>query len=77
MPSILSRSVASAWFSVRRLQRYRNERYVNEQSIFAPSSRRIWRIASKNGNDSMSPTVAADFHDDNVHTFGNFLDDGI
>ncbi len=24
-----------------------------------PSSRRIWRMASRNGSDSMSPTVAA------------------
>ena len=34
-----------------------NQRDVDEDGIFAASSWRIWRIASRKGSDSMSPTV--------------------
>jgi len=34
-----------------------DEGEVDEQCIVAPTSWRNWRIASRNGSDSMSPTV--------------------
>jgi hypothetical protein len=35
-----------------------------------PTSLRIWRIASRNGSDSMSPTGAADLDDQHVDALG-------
>ena len=46
-------------------------------SVFSlPSSRRIWRMASRKGKRLDVANGAADFDDDHVDAFGNFLDGG-
>ena len=35
----------------------RHQRHVDEERVLRPGSSSIWRIASRNGSDSMSPTV--------------------
>jgi len=42
----------------------------------APSSRRIWRMAFEEGKRFDVADRAANLHDDDVHTVGDFLDDG-
>ena len=51
-----------------------NQRDVNDISVLGPSSRRIWRIASRNGSDSMSPTVPPISTMHHIDAFGDLFE---